>query len=91
MDIREEIAKVAYELYEKKGRIEGRHVEDWLEAERIVMARREGKKKSGVKRAPAARKRTSDKKPKERKSKSSSKTSPKKKAATRKPSASKTP
>lgn len=35
----EEIAKVAYELYEKRGRGHGQHFDDWLEAERIVMAR----------------------------------------------------
>ncbi len=39
MDVREEIAKVAYELYEKSGRIDGRDVENWLEAERTVKAR----------------------------------------------------
>lgn len=35
----DEIAKVAYELYEKSGRIEGRDLDNWLEAEKIVMAR----------------------------------------------------
>ncbi len=39
-DLGHEIAKVAYELYEKSGRIEGRDLENWLEAERIVLARR---------------------------------------------------
>ncbi len=38
MNLREEIEKVAYELYEKGGRI-GRDLENWLEAEKIVMAR----------------------------------------------------
>lgn len=37
-DMGHEIAKVAYELYERGGRIEGRNIENWLEAERIVMA-----------------------------------------------------
>ena len=36
-DVQERIAKVAYDLYEKKGRREGCHFEDWIEAERIVM------------------------------------------------------
>lgn len=40
MDLHEEIRKVAYELYEKSGRTGGRELENWLEAERIVMARR---------------------------------------------------
>lgn len=39
-DIGHEIAKVAYELYEKSGRINGRDLENWLQAEKIVLARR---------------------------------------------------
>jgi len=38
MILHDEIAKVAYELYEISGRIDGRDMENWLEAERIVMA-----------------------------------------------------
>jgi hypothetical protein len=34
----EEIAKIAYELYEKSGRLDGRELDNWLEAERIVMS-----------------------------------------------------
>ena len=34
-----EIACAAYELYEKRGRAHGYELADWLEAERIVMAR----------------------------------------------------
>jgi len=37
--IHEEIARVAYELYEKRGRAHGHELEDWLDAERIVMER----------------------------------------------------
>jgi hypothetical protein len=40
MDLHEEIKKVAYELYEKSGRIGGRETENWLAAEKIVVARR---------------------------------------------------
>lgn len=40
MDLYDEIAKMAYELYEKKGGAEGRDLENWCEAERIVMVRR---------------------------------------------------
>ena len=36
----EEVARVAYELFERRGREEGHHLEDWLEAERLVRARR---------------------------------------------------
>jgi len=35
----DEIVKVAYALYEKRGRVHGCHLEDWLEAERIVLER----------------------------------------------------
>jgi 1-aminocyclopropane-1-carboxylate deaminase/D-cysteine desulfhydrase-like pyridoxal-dependent ACC family enzyme len=36
-DLNEEIAKVAYDLYKKRGMTDGHHYEDWLEAEKIVM------------------------------------------------------
>lgn len=39
MKIREEIEKLAYEIYEKSGKISGRDVQNWLAAEKIVMAR----------------------------------------------------
>jgi len=35
----EEIVKTAYDLYEKRGRVHGYDLEDWLEAERIVLER----------------------------------------------------
>ena len=37
-DLKEEIARVAYEIYEYKG-ISGREEENWFEAERIVLER----------------------------------------------------
>ncbi|MBI4971033.1 MAG: DUF2934 domain-containing protein [Candidatus Omnitrophica bacterium] len=33
---REEIARLAFELYEKDGREEGKDLEHWFEAERIL-------------------------------------------------------
>ncbi len=42
MNLQEEIAKVAHELYEKSGCIEGRDCENWLDAERIVLSRHAG-------------------------------------------------
>jgi hypothetical protein len=39
MNLHDEIAKVAYELYEKSGRISGRDMENWIEAEKVVKAR----------------------------------------------------
>jgi len=38
-NLRAEIAKKAHELYEKSGRVEGRDLENWLEAERLVKRR----------------------------------------------------
>ncbi|MFZ5997503.1 MAG: DUF2934 domain-containing protein [Nitrospirota bacterium] len=35
----EEIARLAYELYEKSGRVPGRDLENWFEAERILRQR----------------------------------------------------
>lgn len=60
MDLYEEIARVAYELYEKSGYVEGRDLDNWLEAERIVRARlaEEEKKKTEKKSATKARKTT---------------------------------
>ena len=40
--LQEEIACVAYQLYEDSGRADGRDVEHWLEAERLVFARHAG-------------------------------------------------
>lgn len=39
MDLNDEIAQVAYELYENSGCAEGQDIENWLEAEKIVLAR----------------------------------------------------
>ncbi len=36
-DLNEEIAKVAYILWEKSGKIPGKDLENWLEAEKIVI------------------------------------------------------
>ena len=35
-EVRERIAKKAYELHEQRGRQAGRDLEDWLEAEALV-------------------------------------------------------
>jgi Protein of unknown function (DUF2934) len=36
----EEIARRAYEIYEEGGRVDGRALDDWLEAERELSRRR---------------------------------------------------
>jgi len=42
MNIHDEVAAVAYELFEARGRIPVRDIDDWLDAERIVLARHAG-------------------------------------------------
>jgi hypothetical protein len=44
MTLNDEIAKVAYELFERDGRQHGKDQEHWLEAERIVHKRKNTKK-----------------------------------------------
>ncbi len=39
--IHDEIARVAYELYERRDRANGSELKDWLEAEKMVMQRHE--------------------------------------------------
>jgi hypothetical protein len=39
MGFEHEISDLAYELYVTSGYIEGRDIENWLEAERIILAR----------------------------------------------------
>ena len=39
--IHDEIARVAYDLNEKKGSADGHDLDDWLEAEKIVMEKHE--------------------------------------------------
>ncbi|MHB8173576.1 MAG: DUF2934 domain-containing protein [Nitrospirota bacterium] len=41
-DLYDAVAKAAYDLYEKRGRAHGYHLEDWLEAEKIVMKKYAG-------------------------------------------------
>jgi len=42
MNLHEEIATVAYELFESRGCIPVRDLDDWLDAERIVLAKHAG-------------------------------------------------
>jgi hypothetical protein len=44
--IRELIAKKAYEIYEKRGMEHGKDLDDWLEAELIIMGKKRNKKKT---------------------------------------------
>jgi hypothetical protein len=57
MDLYNEIAKVAYELYEKSGYIQGCDRAHWIEAEKIVMVRlAEGEKKKEEKKIKSEKK-----------------------------------
>ncbi len=57
MDLREEIRKAAYYLYEKGGWMHGKHEDHWYEAERMVMGaqKKAGKGARRVKEAAAPR------------------------------------
>ena len=47
------IAKVAHDLYEARGGVQGDALQDWLDAERIVLARHEqGTENGRSKRSP---------------------------------------
>lgn len=41
-DLHDEIARLAYQLYEDRGRRDGFHEEDWLQAENEIRNRRNG-------------------------------------------------
>jgi hypothetical protein len=46
--LREQIAQKAYDLYEKRGGAHGLDTEDWLEAERLVLAETKAAAKTDV-------------------------------------------
>lgn len=52
----EDIQKLAYEMFEKGGRVHGRDLEHWLEAERLIRARQMGMHAADVE-AAASKKR----------------------------------
>jgi hypothetical protein len=60
-NIHDEIAQVAYELFEKRGCVHGHELRDWLDAEKAVAARsakgkEQGKTAKSTKPATAKRK-----------------------------------
>ena len=62
--VRDRVAKIAYELYEKRGRSEGCDVEDWLEAERLILDQL-GNQRSTSKETPTKANRSGKGKPTE--------------------------
>lgn len=51
----EEVARVAYELYEQRGMCHGCDVDDWLAAERVVMERYAGEIEKEARKIKAGR------------------------------------
>ncbi len=47
MNMHDEIAKMAYLLYEKKGKVDGGDLDDWLEAEKIILGIQNGQMSKG--------------------------------------------
>ena len=47
MDYYDEIAKVAYNIFEREGKAHGKHFDHWIEAEIIVMTRYKEKNNDG--------------------------------------------
>lgn len=69
MNLRNEISRVAYELYKKRGGVHGHDLDDWCEAERVVMVMY-GEMPEGKGEAVKEKKRRAAAKPKETKAKS---------------------
>ncbi len=87
--LHEEIARVAYELYEKRGRGEGSHFDDWLEAEKIVLAARTKGQQKEAKPAGVVTKRAAVRKPAGKDAAAEEKAAPRKRTTTRKATATK--
>ncbi|HNZ59418.1 MAG TPA: DUF2934 domain-containing protein [Syntrophorhabdaceae bacterium] len=80
MDLFDEIARVAYCIFEEEGCVHGRHLEHWIQAEIIVKSRYEQQKDEPI---------SDDKQVLETEKKDKKKASVKK-ASTKKPAAKKT-
>lgn len=88
--LRDEIAKVAYELYEKRGRGEGCQVDDWLEAEKIVRTRHAGSAEAEAKPLKTEKQKSPSRGKKEKETEPAGKASPKKRTTGKKAAAKKT-
>ena len=53
-EIRGRIEKLAYELYQRRGRQDGHDRQDWLEAERLTLSQPAGTRQDGVDRLSAS-------------------------------------
>ncbi len=45
-ETQQKIAEIAYRLYEERGKEPGHELEDWLEAERIILGKRRKKERN---------------------------------------------
>ena len=54
----DEIARIAYAIYEKGGRMNGYDIDNWLEAERIVLAQNSKKQEEVAAEVAVRKKRT---------------------------------
>jgi hypothetical protein len=95
MNLNDEIAEVAYQLFERDGRQHGKDQEHWLEAERIVSERHTGQvkpAKAAKTGASGPKKDATQKVPEQKKRKAPAKTPAKAAAAkTDKPAKTRTP
>ncbi len=83
-DLYIEIACLAYDLYEKRGKAHGYHLEDWVKAEKIVMERHASEIEAEAKTIKTARKKASgEAKPRTRKAAEKKAPKTKKKTTTR--------
>ena len=80
----DEICRVAYELYEKRGREDGLHLDDWAEAEKIVMARHAKETEEAAKSVKKVRRKATAGAARGTESADDGKAAPKKKATARK-------
>lgn len=62
MNIYDQIAKVAYSIYEKNGKVNGRDLDDWLEAEKIVLGL-QNKQRGEISKIRAGNKKVTKEKP----------------------------
>lgn len=59
MNIYDQISEMAYLIYEKNGKVQGRDLDNWLEAERIVLAQNDTQQEDAIAKASVSKKRAS--------------------------------
>jgi len=59
MNMYDQISEVAYLIYEKNGKVQGRDLDNWLESERIVLAQNDTQQEDAIAKAAVSKKRAS--------------------------------